>query len=263
MMIRSLLFRIAYWVVSAFFAITALPLLILPTRNPLGRWIRLYTKIMVFLMKNITGINLTIKGRGNIPAGPCIIAAKHQSWGDGFCIFSEIDDLAFVAGDHLDRIPLIGGIVRKLGAIIVDNCGGAVARARLIDEELTKAQAQQRRILIYPEGHLAPVGEKYRYKRGVYHIYAAYNQPVVPVATNLGLFWPQMDFVMHPGEAVLEFLDPIEPGLDKEAFMARLEMMIETHSLALLDDKAKAAKPWDRPALPDPIRKPARAKEAS
>ena len=38
------------------------------------------------------------------------------------------------------------------------------------------------------------------------------------------------------GTAVLEFLDPIEPGLDKETFMARLEEQIETSSIDLLPD---------------------------
>jgi len=250
---RNLLFRIAYWTTSAFFAITALPLLLIPSRKPLSRWIRLYTKAMVFLMRTIAGVKLSIIGRDNIPTGPCIIASKHQSWGDGFCVFSQVDDLAFVTGDHLDRIPLVGGILRKLGAIIVDNCGGAVARARLVDEELKKAQSEGRRILIYPEGHLAPAGEKFRYKRGVYHIYAAYDRPVVPVATNLGLFWPEARWDLSPGDAVVEFLKPIEPGLGKEAFMARLEEMIETRSLALLGDNVNAKKHWDRPALPDPV----------
>ena len=153
---RNFLFRAAYWATSIFFAIAALPLLLIPSRKPLGRWIRLYTRTMVFLMRTIAGVNLSVRGRENIPDGPCIIASKHQSWGDGFSVFSQVDDLAFVTGDHLDRIPLVGGILRKLGAIIVDNCGGAVARARLVDEDLKKAQADGRRILIYPEGHLAP-----------------------------------------------------------------------------------------------------------
>ena len=250
---RNFLFRCAYWATSTFFAITAVPLLLVPSRKPLGRWIRLYTKSMVFLMRTIAGVRLEVKGRDNIPDGPCIIASKHQSWGDGFCVFSQVDDLAFVTGDHLDRIPLVGGILRKLGAIIVDNCGGALARARLVDEELKKAQAASRRILIYPEGHLAPAGEKFRYKRGVWHIYAAYDRPVVPVATNLGLYWPEAQWNLKHGDAVVEFLDPIEPGLEKEAFMARLEEMIETRSLQLLGDETSAQIPWDRPALPDPV----------
>ncbi|GJL96161.1 MAG: hypothetical protein DHS20C05_25660 [Hyphococcus sp.] len=188
-------------------------------------------------MRVLAGIKIVVRGKEKIPDGPCIIAAKHQSWGDGFVMFSQFYDLAFVTGDHLEKFPLIGGIIRKMGAIVVDNCGGAFARARLIDEELKKAQSQNRRVLIYPEGHLSPVGQQYRYKKGVYHMYASYECAAIPVATNLGLRWPQQDWRLTPGEAVIEFLDPIPPGLDKETFMAELEKAIETRSIELLGDE--------------------------
>ena len=249
---RNFGFRVIYYVISIFFAVTATPLLFAPSRTPLSRWIRLYTQTMLWCMRMIAGVQVTVRGLNRLPDGPCIIAAKHQSWGDGFCLFSQMDDLAFVTGDHLEKIPLLGGILRKLGAVIVNNCGGVAARARLLDNELLAARDEGRRILIYPEGHLAPVGRKYRYKRGVYHMYAAYGQPVAPVATNLGLYWPQASWDLKPGEAVLEVLDPIEPGLKKDEFMDRLERMIETRSLELLGDARPDGAAVDAPALPDP-----------
>ncbi|WP_425407768.1 lysophospholipid acyltransferase family protein [Hyphococcus sp.] len=236
-MLRSLLFQVAYWLTSIFYVLGALPLLLLPGRKPLMFWILGYTRTMCFWMQSLAGIKLRIAGKDKIPDGPCIIAAKHQSWGDGFVMFSQFRDLAFVTGDHLEKFPLVGGLLRRMGAIVVDNCGGAYARARLVDRELNKASAEERRILIYPEGHLAPAGRQYRYKKGVYHMYQAYGRPVLPVATNLGLRWPQQSWRLTPGEAVIEFLDPIPPGLDKETFMRRLETAIETRSIELLGDE--------------------------
>lgn len=237
LLIRNIAFQLAYWVTSIFFAIGALPFLLIPTRRPLMLWILLYTRIMCFWMRWVAGIKIVVRGKERLPEGPCIIAAKHQSWGDGFVMFSQFYDLAFVTGDHLDNFPLVGGILRKMGAIVVDNCGGAHARARLVDREMKKARDQNRRILIYPEGHLSPVGQQHRYKKGVYHMYQAYDCAAVPVATNLGLRWPQQSWRLTPGEAVIEFLDPIVSGLDKETFMARLEQVIETRSLELLGDE--------------------------
>ncbi len=235
--LRSVLFQAAYWVTSIFYVLGALPLLMLPNRKPLMLWILGYTRTMCFWMRIIAGIRIIVRGKEKLPQGPCIIAAKHQSWGDGFLMFSQFYDLAFVTGDHLESFPLLGGLLRKMGAIVVDNCGGAYARARLVDEELKKAQAQNRRILIYPEGHLAPVGQHYRYKKGVYHMYQAYGCAAVPVATNLGLRWPQQSWRLTPGDAVIEFLDPIPPGLDKDSFMAQLEAAVEARSIALLGDE--------------------------
>lgn len=249
--LRSIAFQAAYWLTSVFFALGAVPLLLIPSRRPLMLWILGYTRMMCFWMRVLAGIRIRVAGKEKLPPGACIIAAKHQSWGDGFLTFSQFEDIAFVTGDHLENFPLVGGVLRKMGAIVVDNCGGAHARARLVDKELKKAQSQNRRILIYPEGHLAPVGQQYRYKKGVFHMYQAYGRPVVPAATNLGLRWPQQHWRLTPGEAVIEYLDPIEPGLDKETFMLRLERAIETRSIELLGEEA----PKDRELgalLPDP-----------
>lgn len=239
-LVRNIAFQIAYWATSIIFALVAALLIVAPSRRPTAVWIRAYTKLMCFWMRWLAGVRITVRGREKLPPAPFIIAAKHQSWGDGFVMFSQFDDLAFVTGDHLERFPLLGGVLRKIGAIIVDNCGGAVARARLVDEDLAKAKADKRSILIYPEGHLAPVGRRFRYKKGVFHMYQAYQRPVAPVATNLGLRWPQQSWRLTPGEAVIEFLDPIEPGLEKAEFMHRLERAIETRSIELLGDEAPA-----------------------
>lgn len=253
-MIRSLMFQLVYWAASAFFALTALPLLALPGRRAMTAWITLYARTMRFAMRVVAGVKVEVKGLENLPGGPCVIAAKHQSWGDGFIYMSAIADLAFVTGDHLEKFPLVGGILRKLGAIIVDNCGGAVARQRLVDVEMTAAAEAGRRILIFPEGHLAPVGRRFRYKRGVFHIYAAYRRPCVPAATNLGLFWPQQSFRLTPGVATVELLPALPVGLEKEAFMARLEAAVETRALALLGDRKPADASFETPPLPDPGR---------
>lgn len=236
--LRSFAFRATYWVASAFFAITALPLLLIPGRKALMGWIRVYTKVMVWSMRHIGGIKVRVTGQQNLPAGPCIIAAKHQSWGDGFVMFSSVPDLAFVTGDHLMRYPLLGPILKKMGAIVVDNCGGAAARGRLMAEELDKARHNGRPILIYPEGHLAPVGTQHRYRKGVFHLYEKYGVPVVPVATDLGLRWPQQEKRLQPGPCSVEFLPAIDPGLEKGEFMEKLEGMIETRSRALLHEQA-------------------------
>lgn len=237
LLLRNIVFQVAYWTTSIFFTLGAIPFLLLPTRRPLMLWILFYTRTMCFCMRWIAGIKIVVRGKERLPEGPCIIAAKHQSWGDGFIMFSQFYDLAFVTGDHLDNFPFVGGILRKMGAVVVDNCGGAHARARLVDREMKKARDQNRRILIYPEGHLAPVGQQYRYKKGVYHMYKAYECAVSPVATNLGLRWPQQSWRLTPGEAVIEFLDPIVSGLDKETFMSELEEAIETRSIELLGDE--------------------------
>jgi len=188
---------------------------------------------MVQAMRLFAGIWIEVRGRERLPAGAFIIASKHQSWGDGFATFDQFDDLAFVTGDHLEKFPLLGTVLKKLGAIVVNNCGGREARDSL-KRSGADAHAEGRRILIYPEGNLARVGEKFRYRSGVWHMYRDFDMVVVPLASNLGLFWPQEAFVKHPGTATLEFLDPIPTGLGKDEFLARLEAVVEDRTAELI-----------------------------
>ena len=231
---RSVLFQLAYWATSVVAGVLALPLLVLPGRTLLMGLMRLYSQAMVFWMRTIGGIGLDVRGRGKVPDSACIIAAKHQSWGDGYSMFSQFHDLAFVTGDHLEKLPMVRHILRKMQAIVIASCGGPEVRARLMGEELDKARQQGRRILIYPEGQLVEPGYHAPYKKGVFHMYEAYDCPVVPVATNLGLFWTKRSWQLKPGTAVLEFLEPILPGLGKDEFMTILQERIERASLALL-----------------------------
>lgn len=170
---------------------------------------------MVQAMAIFAGIRLRVLGKDRLPQGAFIIASKHQSWGDGFATYDQFDDLAFVTGDHLEKFPLLGGVLKKLGAIVVNSCGGHEARKALATRA-AEAKAENRKILIYPEGHLAPVGQKYRYRSGVWHMYRDFDMPVVPLATNLGLFWPEEKYEKHPGTATLDFLEPIPTGLPKD-----------------------------------------------
>jgi 1-acyl-sn-glycerol-3-phosphate acyltransferase len=229
---RSLIFNVAFYAVSTLYVLTATAVSILPGRRAVGMVVRTYARRMLWWMRSVAGIKVDLRGQERLPEGAFIIAAKHQSYGDGFVMYANVDNLAFVTGDHLERFPLIGGVLKKLGAIVVDNCGGPEAR-RALAESAAEAHREGRRILIYPEGALAKVGERFRYRTGVFHMYRDFNLPVVPVATNLGLFWQQQAWTKNPGQATVEFLDPIPPGLDRHAFMARLEAAVETRSAEL------------------------------
>ena len=153
-------------------------------------------------------------------------------------MLATIEHLGFVAGDHLYKFPLVGRILKKVGAIVLNNNGGEDSRA-MMDEGIESMRDQRRHVLIYPEGHLSAPGEKHRYRLGVWQLYSRMERPCVPVATNLGLAWDRQDYKKTPGGVTIEFLPPIEPGLEKEAFMERLESIIETRTNELVEEGLK------------------------
>jgi 1-acyl-sn-glycerol-3-phosphate acyltransferase len=237
---RSFLFNIGFWWISTLYVLLAALLALTPGHKGVRWAVRRYSRRMVQLMKLI-GIKPEGRGRERLPPPPFIVAPKHSSYGDGFMMYVQFDDIAFVTGDHLERFPLVPKVLEKLGAIVIDNCGGPEARKDLA-ASFAKAAEDKRIVLIYPEGHLARVGEHHRYRSGVWHMQEASQWPVVPVATSLGLRWQQEDFQKFPGPAVIEFLDPIMPGLGKDEFLKLLEERIETNTNRLLEE----GRAWDR-----------------
>jgi 1-acyl-sn-glycerol-3-phosphate acyltransferase len=68
----------------------------------------------------------------------------------------------------------------------------------------------------------------------VAHLYAGLNTTCLPVALNSGLFWPRRSFRRFPGTIRVEILDPIPPGLDKDAFFERMRQQIEAATVRLV-----------------------------
>ena len=56
----------------------------------------------------------------------------------------------------------------------------------------------------------------------------------ITAATNAGVFWGRRSPYRRPGLAVVEFLDPIPPGLPLAEFMARMQDEVETASDRLM-----------------------------
>jgi 1-acyl-sn-glycerol-3-phosphate acyltransferase len=231
--VRSLIFNLAFWLISVFYAIWAALASLRPSSDPVRRVIARYVRRMVWAMRAFAGIRLEVRGQDRLPAGSFILAPKHASYGDGFSVYAQFDDLAVVTGDHLERFPLFKTVLKKLGAIVVDHCGGPETRSAL-NNSAEQAHREGRKILIYPEGSLAPVGVRFKYHAGVYHMARDLGMAVVPVASSLGLFWSQEEWAKRPGTAVLEFLPPITAGNDEDAFMTALETAVEDCTARLI-----------------------------
>jgi 1-acyl-sn-glycerol-3-phosphate acyltransferase len=123
-------------------------------------------------------------------------------------------------------IPVFGWYLWKSDMVPVDRGARGGAMAGMI--ERSRAELKRgRQIIIFPEGTRTAPGAPPAYKSGLVNLYAATDVPCLPVALNSGLFWPRRRFLRYPGTIVLEVLDPIPPGLDGQAFWARVQSEIE------------------------------------
>lgn len=224
--LRSLLFNAAFWLWTAVATFAALAVIWGPQRWTLALG-RLWCAGTLRLLRALCGLGYEI--RGVAPAGPVIVASKHQSAWDTLIFPVLLGDPAYVLKRELLWIPLLGLCFWKAGHIAVDRGGGGVALRRMI-RDAKEAAAAGRPIVIYPEGTRTAPGTRRPYQPGVLALYAQLGLPVVPVALNSGLFWGRRSFEKRPGRILLEFLDPIPPGLHRKAFLAELERRIETAS---------------------------------
>ena len=147
--------------------------------------------------------------------------------------FALLPGPAYVLKRELLFVPLYGWYARAAGMIAVDRSAGAAALRHLVKAG-QDALAQGRQIVIFPEGTRTAPGTHRPYQPGIAALYARAGLPVVPVATDSGLFWGRRAFHKRPGTITVAVLPPVAPGLGREAFLTRLTDAIEGETDRLL-----------------------------
>ncbi len=236
-LLRSALFNLLLVSTTAILGVLGLPLLALDRRHVCrlrDAWIRLE----LALLRATAGLEHRVEGVEHLPAdGRCLVASKHQSAWETLALHTLFPDPAIVLKRELLRLPLLGWYFRKVGMVPIDRSAGAAALRRMT-AEARRLSAAGRPIAIYPQGTRVAPGADAPYRPGVYALYRALGVPAVPVALDSGRFWPRLSFAKRPGTITVRILPPIPPGLDRRAFMARLEDAIETASRELLERPA-------------------------
>ncbi|BAM87166.1 1-acylglycerol-3-phosphate O-acyltransferase [Bradyrhizobium oligotrophicum S58] len=243
--LRSLLFNILFYPNFVFWLLVALPTLLMPRRAVLrvANW---WAQSNIVLMRIICNIRVEYRGVEKIPKGPLIIAAKHQSMWETISLLQFFDQPFFVLKRELLRIPLFGQYLVKANMVAIDRSSGARALKKVMRRAAEEVK-HGRQFLIFPEGTRRPPGAPPQYKAGVALIYVDCGVPCLPVALNSGLFWPRRTFLRYPGTLVMEFLDPLPPGLPRDEFMTRIETVIEDATNRLVDaGQAEQAKLFGR-----------------
>ena len=230
--LRSVAFNICFYLNTLVFLIIALPTFFLPYQA-IVEVAKAWGRVNLVLLRVIAGVDFELRGREKIPPGAVIVAAKHQSAWETFALLHLFDSPTFIMKRELQWIPIFGWLTIKGRMVAVDRRAGSQALVQMAERARVEL-AHGRQLIIFPEGTRRPVGAEPRYKYGVSYLYAAEGVPCLPVALNSGVFWPRRSILRRPGTVVVEILDPIPPGLDKEHFIRRLQDEIETATARLV-----------------------------
>jgi 1-acyl-sn-glycerol-3-phosphate acyltransferase len=174
------------------------------------------------LVRYVLGIRMVFEG--SIPAGPYLIAVKHQAMVETIEALRLADTPVVVMKRELTRIPLFGWVTRRYGVIGVDREAGAKALREMLAAGKAAAAAG-RPVVIFPEGTRTPVGQKPELRAGFAGLYRALGLPVVPVAVDSGKIWPR-HFVKRSGTIRFKVGEVIEPGLKRDAIEKRVHAAI-------------------------------------
>lgn len=187
-------------------------------------WVRASAHILIGLRSEI---------RGDIPQGEILLAAKHQSFFDIILLCSVLPRPKFIMKRELVWAPILGQYALRIGCIPVDRGKRGAAIAEM---KVAAAKGEAGQLVIYPQGTRVAPGAKLPYKIGAGLLYDQLRQTCVPVATNVGVFWPKHGILRQPGLAVVEFLTPIAPGRAVADFMRVVEAEVEAASNALMHE---------------------------
>lgn len=227
--LRSLLFTVTIYGAMAVIGLAYFPMAVF-SRVWAFRACKTWCRFTLWCARWMVGIETEV--RGTPPTGEVMIAAKHQSFLDIILIFYSIPAGKFIMKKELVWTPVIGQYALKIGCVPVDRGKRGQAIAQML-ADVKSGASEPGQLIIYPQGTRVAPGLPMPYKAGTGALYSQLDQTCVPAATNVGHYWPRKGIIKRPGLAVVEFLEPVPPGLPTAEFMKRLECEVEAASTRL------------------------------
>ena len=216
---RSLAFHAGFIVGTVLFGLVGLPALAGPPS-----WSRavgtFWSRFVLSWARWTAGITWRIEGE--LPPGPVIIAAKHQSAFETYLFPTICPDAVFVLKRELLRVPLVGWYLARSGQIAIDRQAGAKAMRQMLTaarERVTTGLS----LIIFPEGTRVAPGQTRPLHPGVRALYNTLDVPVVPVTLDSGYYWGRNSFFRRPGCIRIAIRPPIPAGLNRAGFDAALQ----------------------------------------
>ncbi len=221
--LRSFFFNIFLYSGIATACIISIPLLFIKDRYMICAG-KILSDYVVLILRIFLNAKIEFKGLENLKKNQkYFVASAHQSMFETFALQTVLPGPIFILKKELIRIPVFGWCLKKIGAVEIVRDTATKENLNFFERILNKTNQSKRPILIFPQGTRVDYRERVPFKKGVGRIYEALKLPCVPVALNTGKIWPKNSFNKYPGNVVISFLNPIEPGLEKDRFIKKLQ----------------------------------------
>ena len=194
---RSLLFYLG--MITVLLVMLPLLLLVLPFPYAIRyRFLMQWGRFNIWWLGITCALRYRVEGAENIPAGPAIIMAKHQSAWETFALQKVFPPQTWVLKRSLLWIPIFGWGLALLYVIAIDRAAGRAALHQVVTQGMDRLK-RGIWVVIFPEGTRTAPGTRRKYNIGGAVLAEKSGHPVVPVAHNAGEFWSRRSFTKRPG----------------------------------------------------------------
>ena len=225
-MTRSFLFSFFFFTGIVCISLIFIPAIFLPKKIVLfggkimGYWTSLC--LQIFLSTKII-----IKGKENIIKNKkFFIASSHQSMFETFFLQTIFNSPVFILKKELLMIPIFGWYLKKIGSISIKRNKISKENLGFFDDILKQINSSDRPLIIFPQGTRLSPEDRMPFKKGSGRIYEELKFTCQPIAINSGNTWPKKGSKKINTVLTISILNPIEPGLEKEIFLKKLENVI-------------------------------------
>lgn len=169
----------------------------------------------------LAGVQIEVKGKENIPEGPCVFTANHRSLYDIPVMLTQLGDpIPLISKIEVQKIPLVRRWMELLHCLFLDRKNPRQGMQIINDAiELVK---QGYSVGIFPEGtrYKGEEGGMGPFLSGGFRIASKSGAPIVPVAIYNSRACLEGDghFTMKPNKVTVTILPAIETkDLDRQA----------------------------------------------
>ncbi|HEY0722324.1 MAG TPA: lysophospholipid acyltransferase family protein [Gammaproteobacteria bacterium] len=214
--LRSVLFYLGMTVITLLHnALIPFTYLVPISHHQRYAYLVLWSRVVMVWLRLCCGLTYRVIGTENIPAGPAIILAKHQSAWETIALQQIFPPQTWVLKRELFYIPFFGWALRATKPVAI-NRGSTKEALRQVLQQGKQRLDEGLWMVIFPEGTRTLPGTRGRYAVGGALLAERSRYPVVPVAHNAGEFWKASGFLKYPGEITVV----IGPVIDSTQFKA-------------------------------------------
>jgi len=209
-LIRSLAFYVGFYggsIVLVFAAFVSIAI----SRSALQRSVQAWSNWHRWCVNVLLGIE--VKVEGNLSTEPALYAVKHESMFEAIDAPTLFHLPSVFAKRELFFIPGWGRSAIQYGLIPVERDQGAKT-LRLMLKHAKARVAENRPLILFPEGTRVEVGQSPPLRSGFAGLYKLIGLPVIPIAVDSGRLYQRL--VKKPGTITYYVGEAIPPGLPRD-----------------------------------------------